>query len=248
MTAKFFKYEQRSCDDSEMIPNSLYFTYDINLLHDPVRAKDIALASNVKHTIQSIPNASVSFLTDNDCLKLISELPRELRNALTLVFKGTTRGMIRADICRGVALYLTGGWYLDVDVETTCDFRKLATRMGDKTILTVIPAWQPKMAYFQAIIAVTRPQDPTIRKYLWMFVNHVPQTPDENTGTILLRRAVEETGTRVYELRESRGPLILHGNATRFTKKGYWCDNVVYDEAYDDLWFYSRIIGSRMCK
>lgn len=48
--------------------------------------------------------------------------------------------MIRADICRGAALYQTGGWYLDVDVEITRDFRQLARRMRSETLLTVIPA------------------------------------------------------------------------------------------------------------
>lgn len=231
-----------------MVPDILYFTYDINLLTNRIRPTDIVLASNVKHIVASVPNASVHFLTDQDCMRSIKKLPWLLGNALAAVFKATTRGMIRADICRGVALYHTGGWYLDVDVEITRDFRMLATRMGHSTILSVLPAWEPNIAYFQAIMAVTRPRDPTIHKYLWMFVSHKPQTRTENTGTILLRRAVIESGASVYELRESRGPLILQGKSTRTTNKGFWCDNVVYDQVYGDLWFYSRIIGSRMCK
>ena len=96
-------------------------------------------------------------------------------------------------------------------------------------------------------MGVRSPRDRTIRKYLWMFVNHTPQNRDENTGTLLLREAVLATKAHVYELYESRGPLTFQGKRSRFTGKGYWCDNVVYDKYYGDLWFYSRVQGSRMC-
>jgi hypothetical protein len=230
-----------------MIPNILYFTYKTNLLTDPVDTKDRTLASNIKHIENTVPNASIRFLTDRDCIHTIKKLPKQLQRNLLPVFKKEVRGMIRGDICRGAALYQTGGWYIDVDVEVTRDFRLLAKRMQHETLLTVIPAWQPATSYFQAIMGVRSPRDRTIRKYLWMFVNHTQQNRNENTGTLLLHEAVLATKAHVYELYESRGPLTFQGKRSRFTGKGYWCDNVVYDKHYGDLWFYSRVQGSRMC-
>tara|TARA_B110001450_G_scaffold216338_1_gene209902 strand:+ start:5040 stop:5603 length:564 start_codon:yes stop_codon:yes gene_type:complete len=120
-----------------MIPNILYFTYKSDLLTDPVDTKDEALASNIRRIKNIVQNASIQFLTDTDCIHTIKKLPQQLQYNLLQVFKKEKRGMIRADICRGVALYQTGGWYLDVDVEITRDFRELATRMQSETLLTV---------------------------------------------------------------------------------------------------------------
>lgn len=233
---------------ASVIPNILYLTYKINLMITPfLDEKDKALAYNVKRIMKTVPNASIHFLTDRECIHAIQKLPKKLRHKLISVFQKETRGMIRSDICRGAALYQTGGWYLDVDVEATRDFRQLGARMKSETLLTVIPAWQPSTSYFQAILGVARPYDKTIRKYLWMFVNHKQKSSDENTGTILLHQAVSATNANVYKLYESRGPLVFQGQKSRYTGKGYWCDNVVYDRNYGDLWFYSRVIGSRMC-
>ncbi len=231
-----------------MIPDILYLTYSSNLLIDGAHSRtERALLNNIQKTIRTVPNMSVMFWTDADCENAMYDLPYWLRHLLLRKWKRVDRGMIRADICRGVALYRTGGWYLDVDVEVLRDFRMLQNRMVEQTILTVVPAWMPNVSYFQAIMGVTAPFDYTIRRYLLLFAKHKAASSDENTGTLLLHQASLQTSARVYELQEKRGPISLKNHWTRSTHRGYWCDNVVYDRKYGDLWFYSRILHSRMC-
>ena len=114
--------------------------------------------------------------------------------------------------------------------------------------MTVVPAYQPDTTYFQAIMGVAHPRDPTIHRYLNLFTTHRPRYSTENTGTLLLRQASEYTRASVYLLMEERGPMIFQGKRTRWSPTSReWCDNVVYDPAYQDLWFYSRFPKSRKC-
>lgn len=184
----------------------------------------------MRRTVALVPDATVRFLTARDCLDVVKTLPSRLGAELAVVFQSTVRGMIKADMSRCCALSDWG------DGTSTWMWNQRAIfasgRMKNESLLTAVPAWQPQTAYFQAIMAVATPQDATLRRYLSMFVGHRPQTPDENTGTIQLRRAAAETGSRVYELQEARGPLRLNGQTSRSTRTGYWCDNVVYDGKY----------------
>ena len=231
-----------------MIPDILYLTYRSNLLVGGAHSRtEKALLENVRNTIRMVPNMTVKFWANADCKNAMHDLPYRLQNLLLHRWKRIDRGMIRADLCRGVALYKTGGWYLDVDVQVLQDFRMLQRRMDKQTMLTVVPAWMPDVSYFQAIMGVTDPFDKTIQRYLWLFAKHKTTFDDENTGTLLLHQASKQTSARVYELQERRGPIVLQNHSTRSSHRGYWCDNVVYDPKYEDLWFYSRVLDSRMC-
>ena len=98
------------------IPRRLLFTYKHNILEtkDPP-----ALYDNVVKTIKMYreawgePDAPVWFLDDDDCRACIyAAKPR-----LLSYFDREIDGSWKADICRVAALYLTGGYYFDVDME-----------------------------------------------------------------------------------------------------------------------------------
>lgn len=99
------------------IPRVLLFTHYRNLLAD---AKDLideeeqVLSANIRHAINLHPSDKtvVRFLTDDDCIQSLENV----FPSLIPFFLNETVGMYKADICRGSALYETGGIYLDVDL------------------------------------------------------------------------------------------------------------------------------------
>ncbi|KAL3935685.1 MAG: hypothetical protein SGBAC_008839, partial [Bacillariaceae sp.] len=101
------------------IPRRLIFTYPENLLQ--VKTPQY-LHDNVQRTIQlyadawgihNVSNVDVLFLLDSDCIHFLEQVePR-----LVPVFKGERAGPYKADMCRLAALYVHGGYYLDVDIE-----------------------------------------------------------------------------------------------------------------------------------
>jgi hypothetical protein len=98
------------------IPRRLLFTYKSNLLEtkDPPHFYD-----NVEKTIKMYreawgePDAPVWFLDDDDCRSAIYFA----KPHLLTYFDREIDGSWKADICRVAALYLTGGYYFDVDME-----------------------------------------------------------------------------------------------------------------------------------
>ena len=104
--------------------------------------------------------------------------------------------MFKADICRGSALYETGGIYLDVDVGVRYDLWK--DLRPTTAFVTAQVHGQSKYPghFFQAIMGAA-PNSPIIYKYLELFHHHYQgiETVDKGPlGVILLRRAWD----RVY--------------------------------------------------
>ena len=87
------------------IPHILVFTYQRNLLVDAADLLDEeekVLSDNVRHSIDlhSKENTVVRFLTDDDCIKSL----QKVFPSLVPFFKNETKGMFKADMCRGSAL------------------------------------------------------------------------------------------------------------------------------------------------
>lgn len=100
---------------------------------------------------------------------------------------------------------------------------------------------------------MSRPRSGILWRYLTLFaVIDFPLgvSSVENTGTYLMKRAIDADASRAVMLREVRGDTLRgrHGMHIRQSGRGYWCDNVVYDVITGRLLFYSRILGSRMCR
>ena len=115
------KMEPRNWKPRDSIPHVMWFTYKYNLLkiRDP-----IGLYDNVVNTVIAYRNswgeidAPVHFMTDADCIPLIEKMePR-----IVSFFIEEKEGAFKADICRVAALYLHGGYYSDVDMQTVEPF------------------------------------------------------------------------------------------------------------------------------
>jgi hypothetical protein len=133
----------------DKIPHHLIFTFKYNLLE---RQEPLALYQNLQRTIQMYregwgePEAPVWFLNDTDCRSAI----HAVRPELLTYFDFEANGSWKADICRIAALYLTGGYYFDVDMEVVQVFRP----SRDTTFVTVeASSTADDQKFFQSFLA-----------------------------------------------------------------------------------------------
>jgi hypothetical protein len=148
-------------DTNGMIPHGLLFTYKHNILETK---EPSAYYENVQNTIRKYrqawkePNATVVFLDDVECLALIKQHePRLVRP-----YQQELYGAYKGDICRMVALYQTGGYYFDIDIEV---LKPLVPKKNNQTPTTFITSWVmggPSVkGFFQAVLCAT-PKNPII--------------------------------------------------------------------------------------
>lgn len=252
------------------IPQILIFTHYRDLLHatDLEDDEEKVLATNIRRSIHLHgDDIDVRFLTDADCI-------RSLQNvfpALIPHFVNETQGMFKADICRGSALYESGGMYLDVDVGVRKSlWLDLLPATEFVTSLVHHQSKYPKH-FFQAVLGAAS-KSPIIYKYLELFLDHytgkdIVKGP---LGVILLRRAWDA----VYN-EDTNSPSTELYQEVLYNKKFFpdldpaptWgvrraCHFVVVARAHQKqnaefngsdgkrqyhIPLYSRIGGSRMC-
>ena len=131
------------------IPRRIIFTHKQNLLE----TKDPPLLyQNVLNTIQKYreawgePKAPVWFLDDNACRSTIYAA----KEKLLVYFDREPHGSWKADICRVAALYLTGGYYFDVDMEVVDPW------LPDRNVAFATARTPDKTRYFQSFLASER--------------------------------------------------------------------------------------------
>jgi Glycosyltransferase sugar-binding region containing DXD motif len=189
------------------IPNVMIFTHAVNLLtylptHDTSdktadqlaeQEELLVLQKNVQASIAMHPNAQVRFLTDQDCIQSLQSVLGE--NApLIQYFEKETKGMYKADICRGAALWETGGIYLDVDVGLRMPLTDVLEANTTFATTLVHKDSQHIGGFFQAFMAST-PRHAILERYLELFLEHyqgkrpVKKGP---LGVILLRQAFDD--------------------------------------------------------
>lgn len=218
-------------EEPHEIPRILLFTHYRDLLNSPL--EDLAdeeekmLATNIHHSINIHQSNSstngfqkdgslidikpisgpteIRFLTDEDCLLSL----QNVYPSLIPFFLNETQGMFKADICRGSALYETGGIYLDVDVGVRTDlWYDLLPTTEFFTSLVHRQSKYPRH-FFQAILGAA-PKSPIIYKYLDLFLDHYTHkdyVEGGPLGVILLRRAwnavydekLETPATELYQ-------------------------------------------------
>jgi mannosyltransferase OCH1-like enzyme len=224
------------------IPRRLIFTYKHNLLE----TKDPPLLyENVKKTIQTYreawgdPAAPVWFLNDTDCRSAIYAAKP---NLLTY-FDREVHGSWKADICRVAALYLTGGYYFDADMEAVNPW------MHDSNVAFATVDEPSKRRFFQSFLA-SEPKGRVLEEALdEMLVFYENKTTRKGVflGPYTLKCAFEsvptfERGETVIlqemelELKESDTPL-------RPNAVGCCCNFAVQGPAANVTFFYSRIVG-----
>jgi hypothetical protein len=164
-------------------------------------------------------NLTVRFLTDDDCVQSIRRWaymrshrnhtvfvhqkkalnieysnPEDIANELISYFHKEPAGMYKADLCRGVALYETGGIYMDVDLGTRMNVFNILLHSTEFATIKVHSQSRYPGAYFQAFIAVTKQHD-IIHRYIELFILYYRGTIKIRRGLIgvtLLKRAHDE--------------------------------------------------------
>jgi hypothetical protein len=149
------------------------------------------LSQNQNHTIfmhqTNVPNLHPKYNHNID--------PDEIANELISYFQNEPEGMYKADICRGVALYETGGVYMDVDLGTRMNVFTLFLQHSE--FITVHGTMERNYPgnFFQAFIAVT-PFHDVIHRYIQLFILYYRHTIQIGTndliGVTLLKRAYDE--------------------------------------------------------
>lgn len=185
-----------------------------------------ALVVDSTATIGSRNNSvHVRFLTDDDCIQSIRQWanisshrnhiifvhqknvfnmdpkynnPEDIANELISYFQHEPIGMYKADLCRGVALYETGGMYMDVDLGTRMNVFNL---LLESTEFATVNGYNPKgyfgiypATFFQAFMAASAYHD-VIHRYIQLFILHYRHTiriKYSNIGVHLLKRAYDE--------------------------------------------------------
>lgn len=180
------------------IPPILIFTYHTNLLTTPesdlADDEDVALSKNVKEIISlHNPNSSqVRFLNDDDCLKSIQyALGKDTK--LTTYFTNESHGMYKADICRGAALYESGGLYFDIDIEARMTLWNVIATQTEFVTTFVHKDSNHLGGFFQAFIGVT-PHHAIMKRYLELFVRYYEGELKVNgpLGVYFLRMAYDD--------------------------------------------------------
>ena len=246
------------------IPHILWFTYSHNLLEtkDPVH-----FYNNVRHTIDTYvtfwnatntsttttsttttQQTQINILDDAQCLEYI----HEVEPLLTKPFESLTRGDLKGDLCRTAALYLHGGYYFDVDIQVLqpvilADHVSFATVMTDARI------------FFNAFIASTPHHDilwATLQSFVQYYVNQTGYCRSGNyhdvVGCCTLwdgyhNTPVERRG-ETFILEEEHLKNGLYPNQPSRGTEGPYCDFVVHHNKTRQIYFYSRIVGSRHCQ
>jgi len=260
--------QSQDATGTHAIPNILLFTHHKDLLHqdDFQDPEEQVLAANVRNSIQHHPGAHVRFLTDDEC---IQSLERVFPSLISF-FEKEPQGMFKADICRGSALYETGGIYLDVDLGVRHDLWKDLAPWTEFLTAKVHKQSQHPNNFFQAILGAS-PHSPVLYRYLELFHDHYTgkhRVKKGPLGVILLRRAWDQ----IYDKENNTPPTELYQEVLYHRKlfpnlkpAPTWgtrraCHFVVVAAAHDSentemKWknfrfhvpLYSRVAGSRMC-
>lgn len=141
------------------IPRRLIFTYKYNFLAEPPQEGHELFHRNVLNTIDIYQKSwyvtgepvEVWFLDNPACEQAIKKAAPELLPD----FVREKQGRYKADICRLAALYLTGGYYFDIDIRTV--------EAVDLPPNTTFSSPLSGKAFFQAFLATT-PANPIIEE------------------------------------------------------------------------------------
>lgn len=193
------------------IPNVLIFTHYTNLLEYKVNTKttddDLAtqkellvLQRNVRNVIALHPGATVRFLTDQDCLESIHNVLGP-ETKLVDYFVKESRGMYKSDMCRGAALWETGGLYFDVDLGVRMPVWKVLGTHATFVTPKVHAKSKQRPGFFQAFIGATQ-HHPILKRYLELFVQYYDGKIKLETP--LLKEEKQMLGVRILYLAYSQ--------------------------------------------
>ena len=275
------------------IPRRLIFTNKYNLIapskNDPPFNGDDPLTANVLRTVgryreywdaedaaersRSSPSEAsgkndemvVSFLSDDDCVAIITEAePR-----LVEKFRGEKRGEFKGDICRVAELYVYGGYYFDIDIgvyeplhvddlhlprervpDITLRYLKMATtdelmklmKGGRDDLVTFSTVVNKQGRFFQAFTAAM-PRHPVMERSLQYMVAYYDGTLEQVLPQDILDRYRKqvppfEVPSRTKPNGMGLGPYTMSVayNSIKDDGLGPYTMSVAYNSIKDDVW------------
>lgn len=244
---------------SPAIPHILYFTHKDDILGTKT---PLEYYNNVQNTIDlyksawNDPQVQVHFLLDDDCRRILGEVHPDL----LVHFENERQGMYRADLCRVAALYVTGGYYFDTDLQVVEPF------VPDDSVkfMTVESPWGTtvnnvtlKGLFFQAFLA-TEPNSTILEEAMdvmdkW-YKHEITYPKGATMGTSTLRYAYDSVppearnNTHIlkeHNLEEMPAPLkniTAYRDFPRQNGFGCCCNYVVHDPDEKQVYFYSRLL------
>ncbi len=257
------------------IPQRLVFTHRYNLLVDDwkddaqndmtteEREELIVLQKNVRDIVRQHPSASVEFWTDDDCIEALQQVaPPTQRDEWVHYFRSESKGMFKADWCRGVALLERGGVYFDVDLGVRQNVFEVLQRNTSLATVKVHRQSQHPGAFFQAFIAVA-PKHPVMQRYVDLFAEYYAgRNPAKGPlGVLFLRQAFDELVEEqpaINATTELWQEVLYQKSMKQYlgddfeppvwgTRRACHFFVVARLEVPLVMPFYSRIAGSRMC-
>jgi len=264
--------KRRTSAAAPAIPHILYFTHKDNILEtkDPLFIYD-----NVLHTIEEYrrlwqePSAPVVFLDDDMCREKIQATDPRLLSW----FNSEKLGMYKADICRVAALYLTGGYYFDIDIRvvepvrlaynvsfSSCKEATFHLNCQKKCEAKSVQAMKYRLgAYpfgannlFQAYLA-TSPGHPALKEAFEIMVAHYEHKYKchgglgvSTLGDALAKVMPSLPHNSVRLLEETKNEKHMSVYYPRLPKQngtGTGCFKIVHDPEEKRVYFYSRIPG-----
>jgi mannosyltransferase OCH1-like enzyme len=255
------KVEENNRQHRHLIPNNILFTHYINLVTtdsaDLEDSEDVVLQRNVRQTIALHPTSSVYFYTDEDCIHAIQKaMGEDEPTPLVSYFQKESKGMYKADICRGAALYNLGGLYFDIDLQPRMNiFSVLQPLSTEFATVTVHKDSNWKGSFFQAFIGVS-PKNPIMKRYLELFIQHYNGTRPIKKGplgVLLLRQAYDDLNRQEQLIHKTVLWEEVRYDRARFPDvpptigARRACHFLVAIPGTSVAPFYSRVRGSRMC-
>ena len=183
---------------------------------------------------------------------------------LTTYFTNESQGMYKADICRGAALYETGGLYFDIDIEPRMALWDVIAPRTEFVTTFVHKDSNHLGGFFQAFIGVT-PKHEIMKRYLELFVKYYEGKIQVKgpLGVYFLRMAYDE----LYPVNEAKPDTVDLWQEVRYSSEQFpdvkrkWgkrraCQMLVVAKAMELGTFkrehmvplFSHANGSRMCK
>jgi len=204
---------------------------------------------NIQNTIALHPTAEVRFLDDSDCLASIANVMGP-DSKLLHFFKEISYGPFKADICRGAALYETGGLYFDIDLLARMSLWNVIPPAADFVTIKAFGKGE-NTGFFQAFVASV-PSHPIMIKYLNLFELHYKDRQVKGAlGVTFLYRAYNELTDR-ERLRsvlwkEERYSARSFPDVPKPAGVSINCRYIVNVPSTKAVPFFSRIVGSRAC-
>lgn len=252
------------------IPRTLIFTYKQNLLETK---EPRVLYDNVMNTINVYKNywnddsIEVQFLDDDQCREKI----KKAYSRLVPHFDDEKSGPYKADVCRIAALYLSGGYYFDVDlqaikpVDVAYNVTFLTVEERTRSVLPLggAPLSPQDLAalrkmfegnFFQAFLA-TAPKHPILKEAFRLMLEYYEGEFDIG-ASLMGVKTLAEAFKNVDE--EERGVVRLlkemkNVENNKFGEPWYpdtpkqegeavTCNYIVHDPGLREVYFYSRVV------